>query len=266
MSRKNIDRKDESKMDMTANDEFYGDILDDLDEIRPDDVREETVPAYVTEPFDLSPYRIFFSIRMPHFMNYIPEDKRAEAVSEIASFITELFTDASLQTETSPVYAFGTSEEFAHKPFLDKTPAWFGAIVLYFGLSFGRSLTVKQCLRILFRIDAVSAFVRNHFYTDSVASSKDPILAYRTTEEMYLIKSMIATKTTTVREYVSSASRSGIGVIKFDRIADILCEFPTRYKTVEEIMDKLQKAIISENALILEDLYRTPSHPNMNRL
>ena len=234
---------------------LYEDVLDDLDEIRPDVQEEESAPAYVTEQFDPSPYPIFFSIRIPHFNDNVPEGKRADAASAIASFITEIFTDASLQTETSFIYALGTSEEFAHKSFLERTAAWFNSgssrsIILYFGLSFGRRLTVKQCLRILFRIDAVSAFVKRRFYTDPVASSKEPISLYCTMEGKYVIKSMIATNSMTVREYVSDAIPFGSKLMKFDRITDILRRFPTKCKTAEEIRDKLQKAIIPEDAQI----------------
>jgi hypothetical protein len=53
------------------NKKLYEDILDDLDEIRPDDVSEESVPAYVTEMFDTKPYRFMFALRVPNFMNMV---------------------------------------------------------------------------------------------------------------------------------------------------------------------------------------------------
>ena len=103
---------------------------------------------------------------------------------------------------------------------------------------------MRQCLRILFRIDALSAFVKSRFYTDHIAIPKEPISKYWTTKGTYLIKSMIATNSITVREYVSEANRFGNGMNKFDNIIDILRMFPTRYKTAEKIMDKLQSALI----------------------
>jgi hypothetical protein len=217
---------------MTANDEIYGDVLDNLEEIRPDVREENTRRSYVTEPFDTDPWDIFFMIRIRNFMDNVPEGKRAYAASAIASFITELFTDASLQTETSPVYVYGKSEEFAGESFLFKTPIYHEIVTFCFGVSFGRGLTIRQRIRLLVRLDAVSAFVNREFRFSSDIKLCDSacITLFNYSEKPILI-SNVATRTITVRKYIESVTD---GRIRAEKLREILTVMPAMRTSINE--------------------------------
>ena len=224
---------------------IYEDVLDDLDEIRPDDVSEESSPAYVTEMFDTKPYKFMFALRVPNFMNMVHPDRRKSTADAIASFITEVFTDVSLQTETSPIYASGNSIEFGNIPFSGPKciggPKRIGGVELTFafGMKFGRDLTVRQCVRLFSRINAVSSFVRNKCGVFSGVRYYNPLTVYqRSDNSLYVIRATVATDSLTIREYLTDADISK----RFPRMMRFALRYiPTRYKSKEEIIDEIKK-------------------------